>query len=308
MKLPFCIVLLWVARFAPAQSQMCVPVEGDYIRAQDLALAVPAFGSLPADKAMGPAPAPSVRRVFRSFEIESLAKRYGVPLESFSDICFERPTEPLDTARVMEAMRISLANPEAKVEIVEVSQFPVPRGRLEFRREGLGRPSSPSARTPVTWQGAVVFGDKHRFTIWARVVVTAPVRYLVAAGNLKSGSPITAGQIREESAERFPAFNDLAVSADQAVGLMPLRDIQDGKEIQLSLLARVLDVLRGEMVDVEVRSGGARLTFNGKAESSGRTGDTINIRNLASSRIFQARISGKGKVLLETDRQPKELK
>ena len=134
------------------------------------------------------------------------------------------------------------------------------------------------------------------------------MRYVTAVGNLKKGSPVTASQIREESVERFPMFGDLAVSADQVVGLMPLRDIQDGKEIQLSLLTRSLDVIRGEMVEVEVRSGGARLEFTGKAESSGRTGDTVTIRNLASSRVFQARVNGKGRALLETDRLPKESK
>jgi flagella basal body P-ring formation protein FlgA len=308
MRLSLCIVLLGIVRFAPAQSQKCVPVEGDYILAEQFAVAVPVFGSLPPDTSMAPAPAPSVRRVFRSFEVESLAKRYGVVVEGATDICFERPTERLDPALVTEAMKVALANPEARIEIVEISQFPVPRGRIEFRREGLGRPSSPTSRTPVTWQGTILFGEKHRFTIWARVVLTAPVRYVVATANLKSGAPVTADQIREESAERFPLFGDLAVSADQVVGLMPLREIQSGKEIPLSLLARTLDVTRGEMVEVEVRSGGARLAFSGKAESSGRTGDLVSIRNLASSRLFQARVNGKGKALLDTNRSPKELK
>ena len=40
------------------------------------------------------------------------------------------------------------------------------------------------------------------------------------------------------------------------------------------------DVNRGDMVEVEVRSGAAHLAFTGKAESAGRSGDTIVIRNL----------------------------
>jgi flagella basal body P-ring formation protein FlgA len=301
MRTAFCIVLLWIARFAPAQSAKCVPVEGDQILARDLTVAVPAFAAVPPQTPVALAPAPAVRRVFRSFEIESLAKRYSLTLEASADICFERPTEVLDRNRVLEAMRLALSIPDANIEIVEISQFPVPRGRLEFRREGLGLPALPTSRTPVTWHGDVLFGDKHRFTIWARVVVTAKVHYIVAAGNLKRGEPITVNQVREESAERFPLLGDLAQSVDQVLGSQPLRDIQDGQEIRLPLLARPVDVNRGEMVEVEVFSGATRLAFTGKAESSGRTGDTIAIRNLTSSRIFQARVNGKGRALLETD-------
>jgi flagella basal body P-ring formation protein FlgA len=301
MRTAFCLVLLWIARFAPAQSTNCVPVEGDQILARDLAVAVPAFAAVPPQTSVALAPAPAVRRVFRSFEVESLAKRYSLTLEASADICFERPTEALDRDRVLEAMRLALSIPDANIEIVEISQFPVPRGRLEFRREGLGLPALPSSHTPVTWHGDVLFGDKHRFTVWARVVVTAKVHYIVAAGNLKRGEPITVNQVREESAERFPLLGDLAQSVDQVLGSQPLRDIQDGQEIRLPLLARPVDVNRGEMVEVEVLSGATRLAFTGKAESSGRTGDTIAIRNLTSSRIFQARVNGKGRALLETD-------
>ena len=296
------IVLLWIARFASAQSAQCIPVEGDQILARDLAMAVPAFAAIPPQTPIALAPAPAVRRVFRFFEVESIARRHSVALEAAADICFERPMETLDRGRVLEAMRLSLAIPDANIEIVEISQFPVPHGRLEFRREGLGLPASLSSRTPVTWHGEIIFGEKHRFTVWARVVLTAPVRYLVAAGNLKRGEPISPGQVREESAERFPLLGDLALRADQVVGRLPLRDIQDGKEIRLPLLAMPLDVSRGEMVEVEVRSGATRLAFTGRAESSGRAGDTIAIRNLTSSRIFQARVNGKGRALLEMDR------
>jgi len=301
MRTSLCIALLWIARFAPAQSTKCVPVEGDQILAGELAVAVPAFAAIPPQTPIALAPAPAVRRVFRSFEIESLAKRYSVPLGVASDICFERPTEALDRSSVLEAMRLALTIPDANIEIVEISQFPVPRGRLEFRREGLGLPASPTSRTPVTWHGDVLFGDKHRFTVWARVVVTAQMRYVVAAGNLKRGEPITVSQVREESTERFPLLGDLAQHVDQVVGSLPLRDIPDGQGIHLPLLARPLDVSRGEMVEVEVRWGATRLTFTAKAESSGRTGDTIAIRNLTSSRVFQARVNGKKRALLETD-------
>jgi flagella basal body P-ring formation protein FlgA len=59
------------------------------------------------------------------------------------------------------------------------------------------------------------------------------------------------------------------------------------------------DVNRGEMVEVEVRSGAAHLAFTGKAESAGHSGDTIVIRNPSSNKVFQARVDGKGKAFLD---------
>jgi len=48
------------------------------------------------------------------------------------------------------------------------------------------------------------------------------------------------------------------------------------------------DVSRGDVVDVEVRSGAARLSFSGRAETDGRSGDMVAIRNEGSKRLFQA--------------------
>jgi flagella basal body P-ring formation protein FlgA len=59
------------------------------------------------------------------------------------------------------------------------------------------------------------------------------------------------------------------------------------------------DVNRGDMVEVEVRSGAARLAFTGKAESTGHSGDLVVIRNLSSNKVFQARVEGKGKAFLD---------
>jgi flagella basal body P-ring formation protein FlgA len=55
-------------------------------------------------------------------------------------------------------------------------------------------------------------------------------------------------------------------------------------------------VLRGETVRVEVNDGGARLTLEARAESSGSRGEMVLISNPVSSRRFRARVEGKGRV------------
>jgi flagella basal body P-ring formation protein FlgA len=59
------------------------------------------------------------------------------------------------------------------------------------------------------------------------------------------------------------------------------------------------DVERGDRVEVEVKVGAAILDFAATAESSGRTGDSIMVKNPDNGRTFQAKIQDKGHVLVE---------
>jgi flagella basal body P-ring formation protein FlgA len=235
-------------------------------------------------------------------ELSTLAKRYALELESPADLCFERRVEQLDRTRVLEAMRATLAIPDARIEIVETSLFPVPHGKLEFRREGLRRPALPSARTPVEWRGNVVYDDNRRFAIWARVIVSVNCTRVVAVENLKSGELITAGNVRLESLETFPLAAGVAQTIEEVVGRISWRAIAQGSEIQVTQLRLPPDVNRGDLVEVEVRSGGARLSFTATAESAGRSGEVIAMRNPSSNKVFRARLNGKGHALLEADR------
>ena len=293
------IVLLWFACFAPAQTPKCVEVEGDRILARDFAVSLPGFGQLSPETPLAPAPQPGARRFFRSFELVALAQRYSVKIDPDAGVCFERQTEMLDRDRVLEAMRLALPLPDLKIEIVETSLYPVPRGRLEFRRESLATPASPSAHIAVEWRGNVIYGDNQRFGVWARVLISAPMPRVVAAESLGKGEVIGASQVRVETADRFPISGDVAQTVDQVVGRASMRVVAPGTEIHLAQLMVPPDVNRGEMIEVEVRSGGAHLAFTGKAESAGRSGDTIVIRNLSSNKVFQARVEGKGKAFLD---------
>src|SRR5258708_2907490 len=151
MILQIAIVLSALAGAAHAQAQACLVMEGDRVLARDLVSAVPAFGKIPPDTMLVSAPLPGVRRVLRSFELVSLGKRYGVEAGVESDLCLERQMEALDHNRMLDAMRLALALPDARIEIVETSLYPVPRGQFEFRRAGLGMPALPESPMPVMW-------------------------------------------------------------------------------------------------------------------------------------------------------------
>jgi flagella basal body P-ring formation protein FlgA len=245
------------------------------------------------------APQPGSRRVIRSGEILSLARRLSIPIGTAPDVCFEWRMGPLDREQARAAMYSALQLPDAQIEIEETSSYPVPQGQIEFPRERLGAPASPDQRNGVLWRGDVLYGGSHRYAIWAKVRITAQCEEVVAAQRLNSGQPISLRELRAESVPCFPAGKAPAPSIDAMTGLLPIRPIAAGEQIPMTALKAPYEIVRGDLVEVQVYSGAVRLAFTGKAESSGYKGGSISIRNPRSNRIFQARITGKDEAVIQ---------
>jgi flagella basal body P-ring formation protein FlgA len=298
MKLRDTIAVGLLACAAPAWP-VCREVEGDRITARDVAVSLPPFLRISPDVQIAYAPVPGARRVLRAPELLAAAKRHGIQLEgAVADLCFEWRMRPLEPERMLEAMRASLDMPGAEIEIAEMARFPAPPGNLEFPRDRLGSPAMPDSRTPVLWRGEVAYGDRRRFAVWARVLIRVKTTRVLAAESLKTGQPAEARQFRVEEFLGFPLPSNIARSPEQVVGRLPLRPVTVGSEIRLDQFSAPFDVSRGDTVEVEVQSGSTRLSFSGRAESAGRSGETISVRNPESNRVFQARVKGKGSVVV----------
>jgi len=74
--------------------------------------------------------------------------------------------------------------------------------------------------------------------------------------------------------------------------------LRAGSPVLRSNLLEAFQVERGETVEVTVLSGAAHLELEAIAETSGRRGDVISLRNPRSEKTFRARIDGKGRALL----------
>lgn len=299
MRFRILLLMGWAAWFAPAQESSCHPVEGDRIKARNLAAVLPAFSSAPPEALLGQAPLPGSQRIFHAPEIRALAHRFGISLASPPEVCFEWPMQPLDRARTIAAMQDALQIPGARIEIADAISAHVPAGRIEFALGSLGKPAAPNASTPVLWRGDVAYGAGHTFPIWARVMITASCRRMIATENLKAGKPIEARQLRATTFACFPVGVREIPPIAEVAGMSPLRPIASGSEVRPDWIAPPNDVNRGDEVRIEVRSGAARLAFLAHALTGGRSGDMISVRNPASNRIFQARVTGKGSAFVE---------
>ncbi|MEX2301132.1 MAG: flagellar basal body P-ring formation chaperone FlgA [Bryobacterales bacterium] len=274
----------------------CLPISSDVIVAADLAKAAPAFAAAPADTRIGYAPAPGATRTFKMPDLEREARRLDIELGEAREVCFQWPLSVPTEERFLEAMEKALEVPEARIEILETSRYPAPPGPLTFSRLSLQPPSGDA--TPVTWRGHVEYGQNRRFQVWARVRITASLNRVVTAEPIRAGEAIRAEQVRLEHFEGFPFGDPSASELDQVVGQILVRPLTSGMAIPAHLVERPFDVERADLVKVRVRNGSAVILAEGEAESGGRRGDTISIRNLASGAKFNAKITGPKQVTL----------
>ena len=248
---------------------------------------------VPPETVLSPAPSAGVQRVFQIPELRRIAARFPTMTVPEDDICVQRAMLPLDPSKLLAAMRSEI--PDAKIEIVEFSKQLAPEGDVEFRRAGLRDNSTAGAM----WFGTVRYAPGRQFTIWAKVVLTVHVPRVVATVDLPPGKPIDSSQLKLETRDEFPSAQPLAESVGEAVGRYPRVAIRKGTAIRRDALEAPKDVRQGDLVEVDVSSGGAHLRFEARAQSSGAIGETVAVQNPESSKRFRARIEAKGKVSVD---------
>jgi len=118
---------------------------------------------------------------------------------------------------------------------------------------------------------------------------------VVAAETLKKGEAIDASQVRVETAGRFPILGDVAQTIDQVVGRAPMRVVVPGTEIHLAQLMLPPDVNRGEMVEVEVRSGAAHLASSGRRNPQAAAATPSSFATSPAIRCFRRASKGRAK-------------
>jgi flagella basal body P-ring formation protein FlgA len=283
------MLLTALTAFAPAGAQ-CLPVAGPRILAGDMARAVPAFAGLAPELALDYAFPVGTRRTYGAAELSRLARRYGLMVEPGVEACFVRPMQTLTNERVETALRAGM--PEARIEVLEFSRQPIPAGELRFPVSGLRTEQTSSS--PLLWHGAICVPGQDDFPVWAKVRIRVAGKRVTAAAALAPGRPIERAQLREEAFDGPPGLPELS----QIVGWVPRRAIPAGTAIERQWLDLPADVVRGEPVQVEIRSGRARVLLEGQAQSSGRRGEVVGVRNPANGKILRATVADRGRAVI----------
>ncbi len=283
--------------------ETCAAVTGEHITARDAARADARFGRIAPDTILGLSPNPGVRRVLGAAEL-SRHTELGEPVS----ICFEYATVPAEAGPLLEALRqaVLVRYPEAstwRFRLIDYARHRVPTGPVRFTLSSIA-PNRPDGT--LLARGSIPYAEGRSFPVWVHVKIEAPMKRVLARRALTRALPITLADIEErETLEPAPPRSN-PIGAAEVAGKMPTRDIAAGTAIEIHSLRTAPQVSRGEPVTVEVVSGLAKLSFEGRAEASGREGDRIAVLNPATGRRFVALVQGarKAVVLVEGRNRP----
>jgi flagella basal body P-ring formation protein FlgA len=278
----------------------CTSVDGDRILGSDLARADQRFARVRGDFVAAFAPLPGVQRVFEVRDLGRIARMHGLDVDELRPLCFERRSEVLSEARLRESL-VPLLPASATLEILDHSRHALPIGELKFAARDLGHPPASHPTAPVLWRGRLVYGANSSVLVWAKVRVTAKEKWVATARALPAGRPIEAADLVVLEEERFPFASPPIREMDAVIGKAAARMLPQGQVLSSALLASPQDVRSGDLVDVEVASGGVRLRFEGRAFSSGRVHDTVLV-GLETGRKVKAMVREKGKVVIDAAR------
>ena len=274
----------------------CLPVEGDRIRAEDLAVVVPLFSGA-AGKTISPVPLAGAERRFSRGELRRLALRLGLSDSEAAEwpaaVCFAYRLAPLTRDQVITAIAGSPGG-AGRFELTEHSLFPVPSGKLVFRNVNF-RPDRRDGTKLLL--GVVMYAPGRQTPVWARVRPVIKLRGLVATEELRPGLRLDKTHVRVS--ELDSSVISALADPTEIEGLTPRRRIGAGTPLNGNMLTRALEVGPGETVQVKVRSGSASLSFSSRAETGGYSGDRILLRNPASGQRFPAKVVGRAQVSID---------
>lgn len=119
-------------------------------------------------------------------------------------------------------------------------------------------------------------------------VVSVPVvRNAMRSGDLISKDDIDYIDVRSDNVAA-----STIVDASHLIGMSPRRGIAPLKPIAMSEIALPIEVKKGELVVMQLKSNEMFLTVQGKALDSGAEGETVRIQNPSSNHVVQAIVTG----------------
>jgi flagella basal body P-ring formation protein FlgA len=272
----------------------CHSVSEPRILGRHLALADSRLAFIPAEAIIAYTPAPGVSRIFLPSELSRIAQRWQGKSLPAAPLCFIYPVYPLDPKELAAAIRQATGADE--VEVVEHSRFPAPNGAIEFQPAASGRPAADGSRI---FRGGVRYSGTRTQIIWTRAICRYRTRRVVAAAAIAAGDPIRARDIELREAYTTEKDSAAATRPEEVIGRAATRPIAAGAAIYPKLLRIPPSVERGDRVRVEVRSGRARISLDTVAESPGRNGEHVLLRDNVSGRRFRASVAGPGAAVLD---------
>lgn len=187
--------------------------------------------------------------------------------------------------------------PQVELRLTSV-QFPppykVPVGRIEHQLI--------SARPGVIGSRRIALMTRVNDQIVSnqsiRIELEAMAEIAVARESLRRGTVLTENLI-EMRYQDISRLSEPIFDVADAVGKMVKRTLRLGEPLQAQQVEFPPVIKRGERVVIEVQSAGMTLSAIGEARQDGRTGESIRVVNIGSSREVVSRVVAPGLVRVE---------
>jgi flagella basal body P-ring formation protein FlgA len=290
-------ILLLLLMLGGSLQADCIAIEGDQILGRDLAGADPAFSTLNPDLYFSYAPAAGKQRTISAPELANFASTNGILYSPHGSLCFTRSAYTLTAAdaaaKIKEAFGVRAG--QVQVEVLDVCKCSVPSGKLQFSLLGASLPPLGRSETPTLWRGQLVSKSGMTYPVWVRARVLAKLTLVRAKESIRPQSIVEPNQVEEVAATESPLRFPGTQSASEYVGKLSTRSILEGHYLDPQAVRVPPDIIRGDVVKVDVIDGLTHLQLDARAETSGKTGDRVTLINPSGLHKFQATISGPGR-------------
>jgi flagella basal body P-ring formation protein FlgA len=109
---------------------------------------------------------------------------------------------------------------------------------------------------------------------------------------MRPGDTISTNDIDYIDMRSANVASNTVVDAAKLAGMSPRKGIAPLKPIAMGDIAMPIEVKKGDLVVMELKSSSMVLTVQGKALDSGAAGETVRIQNPSSNHVVQATVTG----------------
>jgi flagella basal body P-ring formation protein FlgA len=170
----------------------------------------------------------------------------------------------------------------------------LPMGELKWRVT----PSNPDIMGSSSFSIFFTVDGKPAGNCLVRGKLEAMADVATAIVTLHKGDLITADKISMER-RSLDRLDNPILNKEQLIGKQMERTLTVGKPIEQKDIAAPAVIKDGEMVKMIARKGSLQISTSGIAKTDGRLGETIQVKNIGSSKLVHCRVDGPGIVSVE---------
>ena len=259
-----------------------------------------------ATKRIAMSPRPGQFATYDARWLYHIARKNGVDWKPFNlntRAIVERASQQISVEQMHEFLKIELKNKGAP-EAFELTTS----GRLRQIHVAANQPPTLSVEylsyEPTTKRFIASLAAPARDPEALRFRVAGKLHKLteipVVDRNLTRGQLIRPEHIELLTIRESKIRRDTILTQEEIIGMATKRVIRAGVPIRTSQIMRPLLVEKGDLVTIKLTTPFMRLTTQGKSLVSGSQGETIQVKNIQSKQVVEAKVIGKNEVAVFT--------